>query len=115
NQAKRKRGGSNKEYWRELIELETLGVNCRYTQKDVTEVARVFTGWTLKKPKQGVGFIFGDRMHEPGEKWVLGHRIKPNGEKEGLEVLHILARHPSTAKFISSKLAMRFVSDNPPE
>jgi uncharacterized protein (DUF1800 family) len=54
-------------------------------------------------------------MHEPGEKWVLGHRIKPNGEKEGLEVLHILARHPSTAKFVSSKLATRFVSDSPPQ
>ena len=115
NQAKSKRGGLNENYGRELMELHTLGVNGGYTQKDVTEVARVFTGWTLKRPKQGVGFIFEDRMHEPGEKWVLGHRIKPNGEKEGLEVLHILARHPSTAKFISSKLAMRFVSDNPPE
>lgn len=115
NQAKSKRGGLNENYGRELMELHTLGVNGGYTQKDVTEVARVFTGWTLKRPKQGVGFIFEDRMHEPGEKWVLGHRIKSNGEKEGFEVLHILARHPSTAKFISSKLAMRFVSDNPPE
>jgi uncharacterized protein (DUF1800 family) len=115
SQAKGKRGGLNENYGRELMELHTLGVNGGYTQKDVTEVARVFTGWTLKRPKQGIGFIFEDRMHEPGEKWVLGHRIKPNGEKEGLEVLHILARHPSTAKFVSSKLAMRFVSDNPPE
>src|SRR3989475_11545932 len=114
-QAKGRRSGLNENYGRELMELHTLGVNGGYTQKDVTEVARVFTGWTLKKPKQGGGFTFEDRMHEPGEKWVLGHRIKPNGEKEGLEVLHILARHPSTAKFISSKLAMRFVSDNPPE
>ena len=115
NQAKGKRGGLNENYGRELMELHTLGVNGGYTQKDVTEVARVFTGWTLKKPKQGEGFTFEDRMHEPGEKWVLGHRIKPNGEKEGLEVLHILARHPSTAKFVSSKLAIRFVSDNPPQ
>jgi uncharacterized protein (DUF1800 family) len=97
------------------MELHTLGVNGGYTQKDVTEVARVFTGWNLKKPKPGEGFTFENRMHEPGEKWVLGHRIKPNGEKEGLEVLHILARHPSTAKFVSSKLAIRFVSDNPPQ
>ena len=115
NQAKGKRGGLNENYGRELMELHTLGVNGGYTQKDVTEVARVFTGWTLKKPKQGEGFTFENSMHEPGEKWVLGHRIKPNGEKEGLEVLHILARHPSTAKFVSSKLAIRFVSDNPPQ
>jgi uncharacterized protein (DUF1800 family) len=115
NQAKGNRGGLNENYGRELMELHTLGVNGGYTQKDVTEVARVFTGWTLKRPKQGVGFIFEDRMHEPGEKWVLGHRIKPNGEQEGLQVLHILARHPSTAKFVSNKLATRFVSDNPPQ
>ena len=115
NQAKGNRGGLNENYGRELMELHTLGVNGGYTQKDVTEVARVFTGWTLKRPKQGVGFTFEERMHEPGEKWVLGHRIKSNGEKEGLEVLHILARHPSTAKFVSSKLATRFVSDSPPQ
>ena len=113
-QAKGKRGGLNENYGRELMELHTLGVNGGYTQKDVTEVARVLTGWTLKQPKQGGGFTFEERMHEPGDKNVLGHRIKSNGEKEGREVLHILARHPSTAKFISTKLAMRFVSDNPP-
>jgi uncharacterized protein (DUF1800 family) len=113
-QAKGKRSGLNENYGRELMELHTLGVNGGYTQKDVTEVARVLTGWTLKQPKQGGGFTFEDRMHEPGDKHVLGHRIKSGGEKEGREVLHILARHPSTAKFISTKLAMRFVSDNPP-
>jgi uncharacterized protein (DUF1800 family) len=80
----------------------------------VTEVARVFTGWTLKEPRQGGGFTFEERTHEPGNKTVLGHRIKQKGEKEGLEVLHILAHHPSTAKFICTKLAMRFVSDDPP-
>ncbi len=95
------------------MELHTLGVNGGYTQKDVTEVARVFTGWTLKQPKQGGGFTFEERMHEPGDKIVLGHRIKSNGEKEGREVLQLLARHPSTAKFICGKLAIRFVSDNP--
>ncbi len=113
-QAKGKRNGLNENYGRELMELHTLGVSGGYTQKDVTEVARVFTGWTLKQPKQGGGFTFEERMHEPGDKTVLGHRIKSNGEKEGTEVLHILAHHPSTAKFVCTKLAVRFVSDNPP-
>jgi uncharacterized protein (DUF1800 family) len=113
HQAKGKRAGLNENYGRELMELHTLGVNGGYTQKDVTEVARVFTGWTLKQPKQGSGFTFEERMHEPGEKIVLGRRIRPKGEKEGLEVLHMLAHHPSTAKFICTKLALRFLSDNP--
>jgi len=112
-QARGRRSGLNENYGRELMELHTLGVNGGYTQKDVTEVARVFTGWTLKQPKQGGGFTFEERMHEPGDKIVLGHRIKSNGEKEGREVLQLLARHPSTAKFICGKLAIRFVSDNP--
>jgi len=113
-QAKGKRSGLNENYGRELMELHTLGVNGGYTQKDVTEVARVFTGWTVKQPAQGGGFTFEERMHEPGDKIILGQRIKPNGEREGLEVLHILAHHPSTAKFICTKLATRFVSDDPP-
>jgi uncharacterized protein (DUF1800 family) len=113
-QAKGRRNGLNENYGRELMELHTLGVNGGYTQKDVTEVARVLTGWTLKEPRQGGGFVFEERMHEPGDKRVLGHRIKSGGEKEGREVLHILAHHPSTAKFISTKLAMRFVADDPP-
>ena len=114
NQSKGKRNGLNENYGRELMELHTLGVNGGYTQEDVTEVARVFTGWTLKQPMQGGGFTFEERTHEPGTKIVLGHRIKEKGEKEGLEVLRILARHPSTAKFVCTKLAMRFVSDDPP-
>jgi len=112
--AKGNRNGLNENYGRELMELHTLGVNGGYTQEDVTEVARVFTGWTLKQPRKGGGFTFEERMHEPGDKIVLGHRIKPNGEKEGLEVLHILAHQPATAKFVCGKLAMRFVSDDPP-
>ena len=112
--SKGQRNGLNENYGRELMELHTLGVNGGYTQQDVTEVARVFTGWTLKGPKQGGGFTFEERTHEPGNKTVLGHRIKQKGEKEGLEVLHILAHNPSTAKFICTKLAMRFVSDDPP-
>ena len=112
--SKGKRSGLNENYGRELMELHTLGVNGGYAQKDVTEVARVFTGWTVEKPQEGGGFKFDPRMHEPGTKNVLGHKIKNNGEKEGREVLHLLVRHPSTARFISAKLAMRFVSDNPP-
>jgi uncharacterized protein (DUF1800 family) len=114
NQAKGKRSGLNENYGRELMELHTMGVNGGYMQKDVTEVARVFTGWTLKQPRQGGGFTFEERMHEPGDKMVLGHRIKAKGEKEGFEVLHLLAHHPSTAKFVCTKLAVRFVSDDPP-
>ena len=106
--------GLNENYGRELMELHTLSVNGGYSQKDVTEVARVFTGWTLEAPKKGGDFRYEPRMHEPGDKFVLGHRIKENGEKEGLEVLHLLAHNPRTAHFISQKLAMRFVSDNPP-
>jgi len=114
NKSKGQRNGLNENYGRELMELHTLGVNGGYTQQDVTEVARVFTGWTLKEPRQGGGFTFEERTHEPGNKTVLGHGIKSKGEKEGLEVLHILAHNPSTAKFICTKLAMRFVSDDPP-
>ena len=106
--------GLNENYGRELMELHTLSVNGGYSQKDVTEVARVFTGWTIDQPGKGAGFRFEPRMHEPGDKIVLGHRIKQNGEQEGLEVLRMLARNPKTAHFISEKLAMRFVSDDPP-
>ena len=112
--AKRQQSGLNENYGRELMELHTLGVNGGYTQKDVTEVAKVFTGWTLKEPRQGGGFFFDERKHEPGTKIVLGHKIKENGEDEGREVLRILARNPATAKFVCNKLAMRFVADNPP-
>jgi uncharacterized protein (DUF1800 family) len=106
--------GLNENYGRELMELHTLSVNGGYSQKDVTEVAKVFTGWTLEQPKKGGDFRFEPRMHEPGDKIVLGHRIRSNGEREGLEVLHLLAHNPKTAHFISQKLAMRFVADDPP-
>jgi hypothetical protein len=107
--------GINENYARELMELHTLGVNGGYTQKDVQEVAKVFTGWTLDKPYQAGGGepIFDPTRHEAGDKIVLGHVIKSGGQKEGLEVLHILATSPATAKFISTKLAVRFVSDDP--
>jgi len=105
--------GLNENYGRELLELHTLSVNGGYSQRDVTEVAKVFTGWTIDKPPEGGGFKFDPRMHEPGPKFVLGHKIKRKGESEGLEVLHRLATSPQTARFISLKLAQRFVSDDP--
>ncbi len=110
----RQASGLNENYGRELMELHTLSVNGGYSQQDVTEVAKVFTGWTIDRPNNGGGFKFEPKMHEPGDKTVLGHRIKPKGEKEGLEVLRLLARNPQTAHFICQKLAMRFVSDDPP-
>jgi len=110
----KRNAGLNENYGRELMELHTLGVNGGYTQTDVTEVARVLTGWTIDQPQKGGSFKFEERMHEPGTKIVLGHKIKQHGEKEGMEVLHLLAHHPSTAHFICTKLAMRFVSDDPP-
>ena len=112
--AKGKSSGLNENYGRELLELHTLSVNGGYSQRDVTEVAKVFTGWTIDKPNDGGGFKYDPRMHEPGPKFVLGHRIKPKGEDEGREVLHRLATSPQTAHFISLKLAQRFVSDDPP-
>ncbi len=110
----RQASGLNENYGRELMELHTLSVNGGYSQQDVTEVAKVFTGWTLDQPRRGGDFRFEPRMHEPGDKIVFGHRIKQSGEEEGLEVLHLLAHNPKTARFISQKLAMRFVSDDPP-
>jgi uncharacterized protein (DUF1800 family) len=106
--------GLNENYGRELMELHTLGVNGGYTQADVTQVAKVFTGWTITPEVQGGEFHFDERKHEPGTKIVLGQKIKENGMNEGLQVLHILATSPATAKFISTKLAVRFVSDDPP-
>jgi uncharacterized protein (DUF1800 family) len=108
--------GLNENYARELMELHTLGVNGGYTQRDVTEVARVFTGWTIEQPPRGgPRFVFDESRHEPGMKRVLGVNIKENGFKEGLEVLHLLATSPATAHFICRKLAVRFVSDDPPQ
>jgi uncharacterized protein (DUF1800 family) len=107
--------GLNENYAREVMELHTLGVNGGYTQRDVTELARVLTGWTLAEPRKGGGFEFNERTHEPGTKVVLGHKFKDDGMKEGEKALEMLAQHPSTARFISTKLAKRFVSDTPPE
>jgi uncharacterized protein (DUF1800 family) len=112
----RNQQGLNENYGRELMELHTLGVDGGYTQQDVTEVARCFTGWTIREPNKGGGFEFNDKIHDNGEKHVLGVTIHAGGGMgDGLKVLDILAHHPSTAHFISKSLAIRFVSDNPPE
>jgi uncharacterized protein (DUF1800 family) len=127
--------GLNENYARELMELHTLGVGGGYTQKDVTEVAKVFTGWTVGDKRnpmmanemyrrgipqnrdvaEPIQPEFDESKHEPGPKVVLGVTIKEGGMKEGLEVLHMLATSPATAKFVSRKLAVRFVSDDPPQ
>jgi uncharacterized protein (DUF1800 family) len=113
--AGRRARGLNENYARELLELHTLGVDGGYTQKDIVEVARCFTGWTIREPFGRAEFYFNDRVHDKGEKVVLGVTIPAGGGKEdGQRVLDILAGHPSTAKFVSRKLAQRFVSDEPP-
>ena len=131
-QQQQQRRGINENYARELMELHTLGVDGGYTQKDVQEVARCFTGWTIFQPRGGAAavnalmgtdaarrnagtFFFNARVHDEGEKIVLGHKIPAGGGiKDGLTVLDILAHHPSTAKFIATKLVHHFVSDTPP-
>jgi uncharacterized protein (DUF1800 family) len=107
--------GINENYARELMELHTMGVDGGYTQKDVQEVARAFTGWSIEGPRRSGKFIFRPRVHDAGEKVVLGHRINAGGMKDGEMVIDILAHQPSTAHFIATKLVTRFVSDNPPE
>jgi uncharacterized protein (DUF1800 family) len=114
-QAKKNARGLNENYGRELMELHTLGVDGGYTQKDVTEVARCFTGWTIEKPRENADFKFDERLHDPDPKVVLGKKIHAGGMKDGEQVIELLARHRSTAKFISTKLARRFVSDTPPQ
>ena len=107
--------GLNENYARELMELHTLGVNGGYTQKDVQEVARAFTGWTIDRPQQGGGFIFRPQMHDTGAKTILGVEFKAGGgQDEGERVLDMLAKHPSTAHHIAFELAQRFVADDPP-
>jgi uncharacterized protein (DUF1800 family) len=107
--------GLNENYGRELMELHTLGVDGGYTQNDVTELARVLTGWTIAQPDDGGQFQFDPNRHEPGNKTVLKQTIYDSGQQEGMHVLDMLAHSPSTAHFISKKLAERFVADNPPE
>jgi len=113
-QQQRRRQGLNENYGRELLELHTLGVDGGYTQQDVINVARAFTGWTIRPPAQGGGFIFRPQVHDAGEKVVLGHRLAGGpGMEDGEDVLDIVSRSPATAHFIAFKLARRFVSDTP--
>jgi uncharacterized protein (DUF1800 family) len=114
-QNQRPRRGLNENYGRELLELHTLGVDGGYTQKDVNEVARAFTGWTIRTAQRDPEFFFDSRMHDPKEKTVLGQKIDGGGIRDGQQVLDLLARHPNTARHLSLKLARRFVSDHPPE
>ena len=106
--------GLNENYGRELMELHTLGVDGGYTQADVQEVARALTGWTLSDWRDTGHFEFSPLLHEDGDKTVLGQTIPSGGVDEGMRILHMLAHHPSTARFISTKLVRRFVADDPP-
>lgn len=146
NNAQNRKRGINENYAREIMELHTLGVDGGYTQKDIQEIARAFTGWTIvdargyrraftsmangtddKRTERlmrqaGIPtdtpsgtFYFNERWHDGGEKTILGQKINEGGMKDGLKVIDILATHPSTAKFIARKLAVKFVSDNPSE
>ncbi len=108
----KKKRGLNENYARELLELHTLGVDGGYTQKDIIEVARILTGWTVKG--KGAGYVFNPKMHDRGEKKALGKTFAPAGEQEGLALLTLLAAHPSTARHLSTKLCARFVADQPP-
>lgn len=112
--ARSRSGALNENYAREIMELHTLGVDAGYTQKDVTELARVFTGWTIDQ-RNGT-FIFRPRLHDSGEKSVFGvHFAAGGGIEEGERMIHILAHHPATAHHIALQLCQRLVSDNPPK
>ena len=113
-QKKKQERGLNENYGRELMELHTLGVDGGYTQKDVTEVARCFTSWTIEKPREIAKFKFDEKLHDPDAKVVLGKKIHAGGMKDGEQVIDLLVKNPNTARFISTKLARRFVSDTPP-
>lgn len=118
-QQKQGQGGLNENYAREIMELHTLGVDAGYTQKDVTELARVLTGWSISRERDGSGegaaFVFRPQMHDVGAKTVLGIRFAPGGGiEEGERMIHILAHHPATAHRIALKLCQRLVADDPP-
>jgi len=106
--------GLNENYGRELMELHTLGVDAGYTQQDVIEVARCFTGWTIRNARTKPEFAFDDRVHDPRPKNVLGKKIHAGGIRDGEQVLDLLARDLHTAHHLALELAQHFVSDNPP-
>jgi uncharacterized protein (DUF1800 family) len=110
-----RKAGINENYARELMELHTLGVDGGYSQRDVGEVARCFTGWTIRQPRAHPEFVFDSRLHDRGAKTVLGAAVAAGGGiEDGLKVIDLLAAHPSTARFIATKLLRRFVRDDPP-
>ena len=113
----RQNKGLNENLAREIMELHTLGVNGGYTQNDVTEFAKILTGWTIDAQERGdgSGFFFAPRQHEPGNKTLLGVTYHENGVNEGEDALSAFSSNPSTAKFIATKLARHFVADDPPE
>jgi uncharacterized protein (DUF1800 family) len=120
--AARRRGGQgvrstgiNENYARELLELHTLGVDGGYTQQDIIEVARIFTGWSIERPRQGAGFVFRDWAHDQGDKQVLGVTFRSGGKDEGVRLLKYLANHHATMHHVSAKLCARFVADEPPD
>lgn len=110
----RRSAGLNENFARELMELHTLGVDGGYTQSDVTEMARILTGWTMV-PKDGGGFVFVDHRHEPGARKVMGRTYPEGGEEQGLAAIHDLCSHPATARHIATKLARHFIADTPPQ
>jgi uncharacterized protein (DUF1800 family) len=112
--AKQQDRGLNENYGREVMELHTVGVDAGYTQQDVTQMAEVLTGWTIKEPRRDPEFFFNDRWHDNQPKYVMGREFNYGGEKDGEEALKMLAGDIHTAKFISTELARHFVSDNPP-
>ena len=113
--AKSRREGINENYARELMELHTLGVDGGYKQKDVTELARILTGWSIARPREGSGFLFRRKQHDRQPKQLLGLRVAAGGGvEEGERAIRYLANHPSTARHIAWKLAQKFVSDEPP-
>ena len=114
DQARSNARGINENYARELMELHTLGVNAGYTQNDVRELARILTGWTVGL-QQGEAFRFAERLHDQGDKVLLGRTFMADGQREGEEAIRMLARHPATAQRIAQRLAQTFVADKPPK
>ena len=114
-QRRRRPTGINENYARELLELHTLGVDGGYTQQDVINVARIFTGWSIERPERGAGFVFNDWAHDRSDKIVLGTPFKRAGKDEGIRLLRFLANQHATMHHVSAKLCARFVADEPPD
>jgi uncharacterized protein (DUF1800 family) len=106
--------GLNENYGREVMELHTVGVDAGFTQQDVIGMAECLTGWTIRDPRREPEYVFKPEFHARGEKFALGHSFDYGGERDGEEALKMLANDPHTAWFISTELARRFVSDDPP-